>query len=168
MANVDEERGRRIEALVLRVSRITDQNSREAAQELMEAILEFHGAGLERMLEIVLDSGEQGKAAIRRFGGDSLVASLLILHGLHPDDLETRVHHALGKIQGAAELLGVFDGVVRVRLASNVHGLKESIEAALLDAVPDAAQIVIEDAISPGGFVPLSTLWQAAPVHKEA
>ncbi|MDQ6679274.1 MAG: hypothetical protein M3Z09_18480, partial [Acidobacteriota bacterium] len=145
MATVDEERVRRIEALVRRLEEIPDPESRATAHSLMEAILELHGAGLERMMDIVFDTGESGKIAIRRFAGDGLVASLLVLHGLHPDDLETRVQHALGKMHGNAELMGAFEGTVRVRLTASGCGLKESVEAAVREAAPDAVAVVIEE-----------------------
>jgi Fe-S cluster biogenesis protein NfuA len=163
MAKADEERVRRIEDLVRRLDLIPDHESRDTARALMEAILELHGAGLERMMEIVFDTGDSGKAAIRRFAGDGLVASLLVLHGLHPDDIETRVQHALGKMHGNAELMGVFEGVVRVRLTGSGCGLKESVEAAVREAVPDAAEILIEDSAPSNGFVPLTSLGMAIP-----
>ena len=81
----------------------------------MESILELHGAGMERMMELVAESGQAGDAAIRRFANDILVASLLVLHDLHPDDMETRVRQVLSKQSLHAELAGIFDGVVRVR-----------------------------------------------------
>jgi hypothetical protein len=163
MAKLDEDRVRRIEGLVRRLADIPDRESRETAHALMEAILELHGAGLERLLEIVFDAGESGQAVIRRFAGDSLVASLLVLHGLHPDSIDTRVQHALGKMHGKAELLGVFESAVRVRLLGNAPGLKESVEAALWEAVPDAAEIVIEEAVPVSSFVPLAALGMAVP-----
>ena len=163
MAKADEDRVRRIEDLVRRLELIPDQQSRDTARALMEAILELHGAGLERIMEIVFDTGESGKAAIRRLAGDGLVASLLVLHGLHPDDMETRVQHALGKLHGTAELLGVFEGAVRIRLTASGCGLKDSVEAAVREAVPDAAEIVIEDSAPSNVFVPLTSLGMALP-----
>ena len=92
-----EDQVRRIEELVRRVDQIPDPEARATAGELMESILALHGAGMERMMELVAESGQAGDAAIRRFANDSLVASLLVLHGLHPDDLETRVRQVLAK-----------------------------------------------------------------------
>ncbi|HEX4135315.1 MAG TPA: hypothetical protein VHY84_11945 [Bryobacteraceae bacterium] len=158
MADASKERVQRIDQLVEQVDAIPDPESRASAHALMEAILELHGAGLDRMLEIVLDSGESGKAALRRFAGDELIASLLVLHDLHPDDIETRVQRALAKMSGNAELIGVFEGVVRIRLANSHCGLKESVEAALREAVPDAAEFVIEEALPTAGFVPVESL----------
>ena len=153
---MNEERIRRIEKLVERVGEIPDIESRKAAHELMEAVLELHGAGLERTLEILFESGESGKVAIRKLAADKLVSSLLVLHGLHPDDMETRVQQALGKMSGRAELLGIFEGVVRVRVTGD--GLRESVEAAIREAVPDAAEVLVEQRELLHGFVPLSSI----------
>ena len=68
-------------------------------------------------MDLAFESGQTGEALIRRYASDDLVASLLVLHDLHPDDLETRVRHILAKLPGHPELMGVFDGVVRVRVA---------------------------------------------------
>jgi hypothetical protein len=163
MAKIDEERVRRIEDLVRRLGDIPDRQSRETAQSLMEAILDLHGAGLEHMMELAFDAGEPGKALIRRFASDGLVSSLLVLHGLHPDDIETRVQHALGKLHGQAELMGVFEGIVRVRLTGSGCGVKESVETAVREAVPDAVDILIEESFSPSGFVPLASIGVAVP-----
>ena len=153
-----EDRIRQIEELVRRVELIPDGEARQTALDLMGAVLDLHGTGLERMIEIVHDHGDSGKIAIRRLAADELVASLLVLHGLHPDDIETRVEHALGKMHGNAELLGVFEGTVRIRLTASGCGLKETVEAAVRDAVPDAAHVIIEESIAASGFVPLAAL----------
>jgi hypothetical protein len=162
MATMDEERARRIEDLVRRVEKIPDRESRESAQELMASILELHGEGLDRMLQIVIAGGESGAATIRRFTTDSLVSNLLLLHDLHPDDTETRIREALRKMHGKAELVGFFDGVARVRLSGDGCGLRESVEAAVRDAAPDAAEIVLEERPAQG-FVPLTALGMALP-----
>lgn len=164
MAKIED--ARRIEDLVRRLENISDPESRHTAQALVEAILELDGAGLDRILEIVFDSGETGKATIRRFASDGLVASLLVLHGLHPDDIETRVQQALAKAHVNAELIGVFEGTVRVRLTGGDTGhcgLKERVEAVIREAAPDAGEIVIEEGISSNGFVPLAALGMAVP-----
>jgi len=165
MAKADEVRLRRIEELVRRLDEIPNRESRETARALMEAILELHGAGLERIMDIVFEQGDPGKAAIRRFAGDDLIASLLLLHDLHPDDLETRVRRALAKTHANAELVSVFEGVVRVRLTGGGCGLRDSVEALVRDAAPDLVELALEETIqSPSNdFVPLASLGLALP-----
>ena len=158
MATADRELAERIEELVLRVGRISDLESREAARQLMAAILELHGAGLARIVEITSGAGEPGQALIRGLANDNLVGALLLLHNLHPDDVNTRVRRALGKWRGSAELAGEFEGVIRIRLSASGCGMKEAVEAAVREAAPDALEIVVEEGFAAEGFVPLAAL----------
>ena len=161
-ANVDEERMRRIEGLVRQMEQIADGASREIAEQLMQAVLDLHGAGLERMMDLAFKSKAGGDAIIRQFANDSLVSSLLVLHGLHPDDLETRVRQVLVKMPGHVELVSVLDDVVRVRLSSGGCGSAETDEEALRsilrEAVPDIAEIVIQHSAAVNSFVPLLSI----------
>ena len=150
-----------IEELVGRIETIADPAARQVARQLMESILELHGSGLNRIMEIAFEAGEEGQALIRRFAADKLVSALLILHDLHPDDLNTRVQHALSKWHGSAELIGDFQGVVRVRLSGGGCGMRDAVEAAIREAAPDALEIVIDEGIPIIGFVPLSAVGMA-------
>jgi hypothetical protein len=163
MPEQSDDRIRRIEELVQQLESSPDPATRQVAISLMQAVLELHGAGIERMLEVVFDSGEPGRTIMRRLASDSLVSSVLVLHDLHPDDLETRVLQVLNKLHDKAELIGIFEGAVRVRLLSSSCGLKETVEAALLNGVPDASSVIVEDALPSNGFVPLSALGMAIP-----
>lgn len=163
MTQKAEERAAHIEELVRKLESIPDGESRKTAVSLLEAILQLYGAGLERMMDIVFEAGEAGEKTMRRFAKDDLVASLLVLHNLHPDDFESRAQQAVNKLNGNAELLGVFEGTVRVRLTANGRGLKETIASALQSALPDAAEVIVEEGAPVNGFVPLSALGMAVP-----
>ena len=79
--------------------------------------------------------------------------ALLILHGLHPLDVETRIARALDRVRpylgshgGDVKLLGVTDGVVHLRLEGSCHGcpsstvtMKLAIEKAIEEAAPEVA-----------------------------
>jgi len=88
----------RIEELVHRAESVEDPSLRSIAVDLLEAVLSFHAAGLDRIMEIAASSGPAGEAIIDRIAADDLVSSVLLLHGLHPDDLETRLNHAVEKM----------------------------------------------------------------------
>src|SRR5262249_12629100 len=81
----DEFNGRvqHIERLVARVRGLEDAEARTTALELLQTVLDFHGAGLDRMMEITSAAGESGWTIIDEFGRDPLVSNLLLLHGLH-------------------------------------------------------------------------------------
>jgi Fe-S cluster biogenesis protein NfuA len=161
-AHSEEERMRRIEDLVRRLEQIADIESREIAEQLMQAVLDLHGAGLEKIMKLVFESGTGGEAIIRRFAGDGLVSSLLVLHGLHPDDLETRVRQVLTKMPGHTELVSVMDGVVRVRLSAGGCGSgendEESIKAMLRNAIPDLTDVIVQPSAPLNSFVSLASI----------
>jgi Fe-S cluster biogenesis protein NfuA/nitrite reductase/ring-hydroxylating ferredoxin subunit len=66
----------------------------ERAQELVREVVGLYGAGLERVIKL---SGDPGMA--ERLATDDLVASLLLVHGLHPHDVHRRVSDALDRVR---------------------------------------------------------------------
>jgi Fe-S cluster biogenesis protein NfuA len=165
----------RIASLVERLESCGDPSLRALARELVESIMALHGAGLERILEIAASSGEVGEQLIQQCGCDELVSSLLLLYGLHPDDLRTRVEHALEKSNAFleshaahAELMSISnDGAVRVHLHHKPNGgcgsawgsLRATLETALQDAAPEALAIIVDETgTGVAGFVPLGQL----------
>jgi Fe-S cluster biogenesis protein NfuA/nitrite reductase/ring-hydroxylating ferredoxin subunit len=148
----------KIEGLVRTIENLPDAAARTSALALMQALMEFHGAGLERLMELIADAGEPGYAVFDKFAADDLVGSLLLLYGLHPLPIETRVTQALDKVRpyldshgGNVELLGIADGVVRLRMQgsckscpSSAMTLKLAIEEAIYAAAPDVVAIEAE------------------------
>src|SRR5215208_581160 len=92
-----QQRLQKIEGLVQTIESAADPHVRASAIELMQALMEVHGAGIERMMEIVFERA--GSDIIDQFGEDDLVASLLLLYGLHPLDVESRVLQGLDKVR---------------------------------------------------------------------
>src|SRR4028119_1047027 len=77
--------------------------------------------------------GEGSEKAVEAVAEDELVSHLLLLHGLHPLDLETRVVRALEEVRpylkshgGNVELLGVEGGVARLRMQGSCSGCPSS------------------------------------------
>lgn len=171
-----QKRMQRIGEIVARLESDADPNTRAVAKELLESLMALHGAALERILQLASEAGEAGDAIVQKCGRDELVSSLLLLYGLHPDDLKSRVTRAIEKSQtyleshaASAELTSISDdGVVslRLRLKSNGCGssaatVKSVLEAAIQDAAPDAASIVVEEtgaALTQSGFVSVAQL----------
>jgi Fe-S cluster biogenesis protein NfuA/nitrite reductase/ring-hydroxylating ferredoxin subunit len=167
-----------IEALVNRIENVADPALKATAKELVQSLMELHGAGIERMLEIVHQDSTSGPSIIEALVRDDHVRSLLLIYGLHPDSLETRVMQALEKTRpylrshgGNVNLVGVDDsGAVTLRLEGNCHGcpsssatLKLAVEEAIYEAAPDVTAILVQGDIQevPAttlGFVPLSQL----------
>ena len=68
-------------------------------EELVSALVELYGAGLERLLSHVRDFAVDAPGLESRLAGDELLASLLSLHGLHPYGIEVRIRQALDALE---------------------------------------------------------------------
>jgi Fe-S cluster biogenesis protein NfuA len=156
-----------IEELLRRIESASDPHVRSTAQELVQAVMDLHGAGFERILEILRAAGASGQSAIESLSRDDLVSSLLVLYGIHPRGMEDRLLQALDKIRpslkkrgGEIEVVRIADGAVKLRLqASGQAGaLKELVEEAVYQAAPDITSLVIEGPEDRQGFVPLDML----------
>ncbi len=109
----------------------------------VQGLVELYGEALRRVVELGGISQE--------LVADELLSHLLLLHDLHPVDAETRVARALEEVRpylgshgGDVELLGIEDGIARLRLGGTCDGcassavtLKNSIEEAILRAAPE-------------------------------
>jgi Fe-S cluster biogenesis protein NfuA len=182
--NVRDERDfqtriQRIGVLVQELDSIADPAVRAASKELVQLLMDLHGTGLERMLEIVFLAGERGEVMIDDLGRDSLVSSLLILYGLHPEDLSTRVTRAieqvrpkLRKLGCEVELVSLQQGDVRLHASLEGHGcgstaktVHATLEEAVYTAAPDLTSFFVDglDAPAASGFVALDKLLTATP-----
>jgi Fe-S cluster biogenesis protein NfuA len=174
------ERVQQMAELAADLEHISDEKIRASAKELVHLLMELHGSGLERIMETVFAAGESGAAIIDKLSREPLVSSLLVLHGLHPDDFETRVTSAvealrprLRKQDVEVELLEVSEAAVRVRVTPSAHAcgsttttLRASVEEAIYEAAPEVSSLVIEglEGKSASGFVSLDTLVSGAMV----
>ena len=148
----------RIEQLSEELETLQDPRARAVAAELMSATLELHGRALERVMELVDEAGPSAAGLRDALVDDGIVASLLLVHGLYPVDLETRVGEALDEVRpymeshgGDVELLGLEDGVARLRLRGSCEGcpassatLELAIKKALMEAAPDLYGLEVE------------------------
>jgi Fe-S cluster biogenesis protein NfuA/nitrite reductase/ring-hydroxylating ferredoxin subunit len=162
-----QERVARMEALLGEIERLPDQDARSKAAEVVGVLLDLYGEGLARMMEVVA-GGEERERSFEAFAEDELVSHLLLLHGLHPLDLETRVVKALEEVRpylrshgGNVELLGVEDGVARLRMQGSCSGcpsstvtLRLAIEEAIQKTAPDLEGIEAEGVAEEPGPAP--------------
>jgi len=173
----------RIGGLLQEIESIADPAVRATTKDLVQSLMDLHGAALEKALDIVAQAGDPGMNIIERLGRDSLVSSLLVLYGLHPEDLETRVLKAVEKIrpqlrkQGCeVELLGASNGAIKLKVETGSHTcgstaktVQATLEAAIYDAAPDMTSFVIEglEEKPASGFVALDKLSGSGglPIH---
>src|SRR5215470_6470944 len=85
----------KIDQLVQRVSEFQDEETRRAALALVQALMDLHGSGVTRVVEVLAESGESGQASLERLGNDPLICGLFVLYGVHPVPLGARVAGAL-------------------------------------------------------------------------
>lgn len=168
--------GSRIELLLTELRSAADQAVAERAEELVRLLMELYGAGLERVVDLVAEGGGQHADPLAPLVDDPLVASLLVLHGLHPVPLEERIHAALegvrpylGSHAGGVRYLGVDDdGVVHIRLEGSCDGcasstitVKYAIENAIMAAAPEVVGVDAE------GVADAPTLYQIGSSRAE-
>ncbi len=141
-------------------------------------VAQLYGGALDRILEILVNA--EATPLIAEIVHDELVSSLLVLHGLHPDDLPTRVEKALDSVRpyleshgGDVELLDILpdEGIVRVRLLGSCDGcpsssvtLKLSVEQAIHEAAPEIINIVVDGYVDPTAPV-AAPLPASAPIQ---
>jgi hypothetical protein len=173
-----QKRVQRIGELVDELETIGDPAARTTAKTLMQLLMDMHGRGFERILEIALLAGESGEQIIDDLGRDPLVSSLLILYGIHPEELQTRVERKLleissklHKMGAEATLIGADDGGVRVRVRVDGHAcgstsrtVQGMVEEAVYEAAPDLKTLVLEGLEEPAasGFIAVETLLEAS------
>jgi Fe-S cluster biogenesis protein NfuA/nitrite reductase/ring-hydroxylating ferredoxin subunit len=148
----------RVQELQERLESAGESVSRDLAQELVSGVVEMYGAGLERILGSLLAGGKDGEQRAAELAEDPLVATLLLIHDLHPIPLEDRVRGALESVRpymeshgGDVELLSLQDGVARISLrgscsdcsASSVT-LELAIKQALEEIAPDLDALEVE------------------------
>jgi Fe-S cluster biogenesis protein NfuA/nitrite reductase/ring-hydroxylating ferredoxin subunit len=150
--------GARVEELLGVLQSEGGEATAGAAEELVRLLLGLYGEGLDHIMAALRAEGEAGAAVLDRLLADPLVESLLLLHDLHPLDVDARIQRALDQVRpylgshaGGVEYLGVTeDGVARLRLEGSCHGCPSStvtVQLALKGAVEDAAPEVTEVAV---------------------
>lgn len=136
-----------------------------AAEELVSLLVGLYGDALGRIVTTLGETGPDGTAILAKLTDDPLVESLLLLHDLHPLDVDARIQRALDQVRpylgshaGGVEYLGVRDGVARLRLEGSCHGCPSStvtvqlaITGAVQDAAPEVAEVVVEGMTQPPG-----------------
>lgn len=142
----------RVQELTGRLEGLEDPACRALAEELTSAVVQMYGAGLERIVELA-DSDTREEMA-----NDSLVAGLLMIHDLYPVPIEERVVQALDTVRpymeshgGNVELLGIEDGVAKLRLEGSCKSCRASsstlelaVRQALETAAPDLLGMDVE------------------------
>jgi len=135
--------------------------AQQRGEDLVALVTNLYGAGLERLLDVLANTGRLDAVALNALAADELVSGLLLVHGLHPHDVTTRVAAALDSVRpylgshgGDVELLGIDDaGVVTLQFLgtcdscpSSTVTLQLAVEGAIQAAAPEVTAIQVEAA----------------------
>lgn len=156
---------------------LPEGQGRDASVEALQILLLVYGEGMQRMVGKVLAlAGQEG---VQSFMGDELIEHLLVLHDVHPEELQTRAERALDQVRpylqshgGDVEFLELVDGVARLRLNGSCDGcpssavtLRSAVEEALKSALPEVIRVEAEgeepgakEHPGTGAFVPVSEI----------
>ena len=160
----------RIGELVGKTEAIADPAARAVAVELLQAVMELHAEAFEPHAGNRLSHHSNGEA-LAAISADELLSSVLVLHGLHPDDTETRLRRAVEKLRqffdvrgGGISVVSLDAARVHLRFSGSRPGAgtaaRQIIEDTIYEAAPEIESLVIdgvEERREPG-FVPLTDL----------
>ncbi|MHB8384009.1 MAG: NifU family protein, partial [Candidatus Binataceae bacterium] len=122
--------GERIEKLLDELRAMAGPSTWPRVEELMHLVVELYGAGIARFVELI-DTDQSIDKLRSRVLQDELLSSLMLLHGLHPEDTATRVARALDRVSpylgshgGGVAIVDVDEtaGVVKLRLDGSCDG----------------------------------------------
>jgi Fe-S cluster biogenesis protein NfuA/nitrite reductase/ring-hydroxylating ferredoxin subunit len=157
------EAGDRIERLLEEVRAMASPPAWQRVEELVRTVVELYGEGLRKIVDVVATPGLSGDEIGARLLDDKLVESLLLIHGLHPDDFATRVVKALDRVRpylgshgGDIELVRAEErtGEVKLRLGGSCDGcpssiltVKLAVEGAIKELAPEVNRIEVEGVV---------------------
>jgi Fe-S cluster biogenesis protein NfuA/nitrite reductase/ring-hydroxylating ferredoxin subunit len=143
----------------------------ERAEQLVREVTDLYGAGLERLIAMAVYASPELADV---FAADDLIASLMLVHGLHPYTVERRIEDALDSVRpylgshgGDVHLLEVDGDVVRLQFAGSCKSCPSSavtLELAVEDAVRAAApeistiEVVAAEAEPTPAMIPADSL----------
>jgi Fe-S cluster biogenesis protein NfuA/nitrite reductase/ring-hydroxylating ferredoxin subunit len=148
----------------------------ERAQQLVREVVGLYGAGLER----IVHCGDPDLT--ERLATDDLVASLLLVHGLHPHGVHRRVADALDRVRpylgshgGDVDLVEIDGDTVRLAFAgsckscpSSAVTLELAVEDAIRAAAPEISEIEVVAAMAASEPAVIPTESLLAHVHSHA
>ncbi|WP_428489457.1 hypothetical protein [Rhodopila sp.] len=142
---------RRLETLISALDALPDPAAREPAREVLQLMLDLHGLALTKLVAGVAAAGDID--LVTRLAEDPHIGAMLLLHGAHPEDPDTRVRRALQQLRPRFEQHHA--RVVSVRLAhgslrlllsgAGASALRQEIEDAVVDAAPELEHILFEE-----------------------
>jgi Fe-S cluster biogenesis protein NfuA/nitrite reductase/ring-hydroxylating ferredoxin subunit len=152
--------GKRVQELVGQVESWPDPAARALVRECLRSVLGFYEQGLTRVLEVVEEADTSNGKVFQSLIDDNVVSGLLLIHGLHPEDVETRLGKALDKVRpylkshgGNVELIRLENEKAILRLEgtckscpSSTVTMELAVRRAIEELCPDLAGFEVEGA----------------------
>lgn len=151
-----------LQLLIQEIESTPDNRERQKLFALIQPVVELHRDALQRMIEIVRESG--GEKVIDKFIKDPMLGDLLRGYELVPtQDIEERVNIALVEARpllhshgGDVELVEMRGRIAILKLTGSCHGcassmitLKRGVEATLFRLVPDLRGVEVSGITTP-------------------
>ncbi|PJN29145.1 thioredoxin [Kitasatospora sp. CB02891] len=133
-----EQTGQRVQEAL---DRLAEYGAQETGEHLVRELMEMYGDGLTRLVRAV------PPPALDRLLDDPVVAGLLVLHDLHPEDATARIRRALATLAEPVELSGYepATGTARLRRTRGGCGCSEQdIETVLACHAPEVTALELE------------------------
>lgn len=158
------QQSKKIQDLVEEIDSLPDSRARGLMQECVQEFLGFYGNGLKRILGIISKGNNAASKDIyNNLIEDSFVSGLLLIHDLHPLDLNTRLHIALDNVKpymdshgGDVEIISLINGVARLKLSGHCKGCPSSastlelgIKREIEENCPDLLGLEVEGVVAP-------------------
>ncbi len=158
------QQSRRIEELMEEIEGLPDPDIKALMQECVQEILNFHRHGINKMLGIISSGNSSASRDIyNKLIEDDLVSGLLLIHDLHPLDLNTRLHLALEKVKpymdshgGNIEIVSLENGIAKLKLSGHCKGCPSSastlelgIKKEIEEQCPDLLALEVEGVVEP-------------------
>jgi hypothetical protein len=111
-----------IEPMLAELRELVDPDAWERVEGVVGRLVRLYGAGLERALTHARNAGAYAPMFDELVGEDGVLATLLVLHGLHPLPTLERIRRAveavtdsLGLCEGDITIVEIANGTVRLR-----------------------------------------------------
>jgi hypothetical protein len=142
----------RIDELVRRFAEASDPEVARGVPQLVRLVMQLYGAGLSRIVRILELQERRVGPVLDALVTDDLIASLLVLHELHPDDTTTRITRALARlgadVGARLSLADLTTNSARVRIEgappSSPMPLDHLIDEVVRAAAPEIVRVDVE------------------------
>jgi hypothetical protein len=115
-----------LEAMLAQLHETVPREHRVNVDGVLRRIVSLYGAALDHALRLARRSAADPASFDQLVMGDELLASLLLVHGLHPLPMEDRVRKALAIVEGelghTLAIESMSDGVLELRAHAPLGG----------------------------------------------